>query len=87
MDWILELVFVLLIIGIATVFHRFLGNAQETESSGTPATWLLNGSLVVTFVIMMGAAMVGAVKVLIITALLFFVLAGVYVENRIARRK
>jgi hypothetical protein len=87
MDWIFELVFVLLIIGAATVFHRLLGNTKETESSGTPATRLLNGFLVGTFVIMMGAAMVGAVKVFIATTLLFFVLAGIYVVNRISRRK
>jgi hypothetical protein len=87
MDSILELAFVLLIIGIATVFHRLLGDAQETKSSSTPTVWLLNGFIVGTFVVMIGAAMVGAEKVLYAAALLFFVLAGVYVAIRISRRK
>ena len=87
MDWIIEIAVVSLIMLVATAFHRLLGDAKETKSSDTPTTWLLNGFLVVIFVIMMGAAMVGAEKVLYATALLFFVLAGIYVANRISRRK
>lgn len=87
MDSIFELAFVLLIIGIATVFHRLLGGAQETKPSGTPTALLLNGFIVGAFIIMMGAAMVESEKALYATALLFFALAGVYVAIRISRRK
>jgi hypothetical protein len=87
MDSILDLAIALLIIGIATVFHRLLGGAQETRSAGTPTTLLLNGLTVGAFIIMMGAAMVEAEKVFYAAALLFFALAGVYVAIRISRRK
>ena len=99
-DSILWLVIASLVFGVPyrwliwrqTQFIPLAAISDTSDSTKTPTTWLLprflDGAIVIIFIVMMMAAMVGAEKVLFGAVVLFLVCVVVrYVANRSSRSK